>query len=186
MQPFGGCPKLRCCNQRQYHEACKQRSLRAPTQAWPLQLTVPGGSALSPVHSPATMASIGHTFASLFLVYVPWGRAGLGCKVLQTSSAFGSLLTLHFPHPTFPLIHFRSCPTSTHIPDVPPALPPKSFGSPPSFLHPITFRPSSCTSPSIQCPHSCPTGSALLHMVLGAGCFQSFPSILPQCQQEEE
>lgn len=39
--------QLRCSNQRQQLEGCKQRSLRAPTQAWPLQLVVPGGSAWS-------------------------------------------------------------------------------------------------------------------------------------------
>lgn len=151
-----------------------------------------------PVHRLATMASIRQTFASHFPVYISQGRTGLGCKgsTLCYSPRPSPLRSDHFspynvlaprcPCPTFPLIHFRSCPTSTRIPVAPPALTPKSSGSPPSFLHPITFQSTSCTGPFIQCPHSCPRGSALLHMVLGADCLQSFPSILPQCQQWEE
>lgn len=142
-----------------------------------------------PMHRPPNMASSQHTFVSHFPVYISWGRAGLGCKGSmlyyspRPSLHSYPLLALRCPHPTFPLIHFRSWPTSTCMPVVPPAFTPKSFGSPPSFLHPITFQPSSCTSPFIQCPYSCPRGSVLFHMVLGAGRFQSFPSILPQCQQ---
>lgn len=121
---------------------------------------------------------------------VPSPGAELGWDT--TSALFAATDLLFYLHiiscltmssPTFSLIHVRSCPTSTYIPVASPPTTPKSFGSLPSSLHPITFQLSSHTSPFIQCPHSCPWGSSLLHMVLGDGSFQSFPPILPQCQQ---
>lgn len=146
-------------------------------QAWPLQLAVPGGSA------GALCAQTCPLCLSLPCFHL------LGWDTMSALFAATDLFYLHIiscptmSSLTFSLIHFRSCPTSTHIPVASALTTPKSFGSLPSFLHPITSQLSSHTSPFIRCPHSHPRGSSLLHMVLGHGCFQSFPPILPQRQQ---
>lgn len=116
----------------------------------------------------------------------PSPGAGLGYNVSTLCYLLFYLHIISCPtmsSPTFSLTQLRSCPISIHIPVASPPAAPESFESLPSSLHPITFQLSSHTSPFTHCPCACARGSSLLHMLLGNGCFQSSPPILPQCQQ---
>lgn len=159
--------------------------MKTPAQAWPPHLSVTGGRALPPC-AQACHHCKHLTILLVISQFVPTG-AGLGCLGCESCMlccchrggrgphADG----LHYPHPTVPLIHLMSSPTSILTPVIPHTLSPKSFGSPSSFLYPIIFQPSSYTDPFIS---SCPRGSALLHLKLRSGHFLILIHFNPRCQ----
>ena len=182
-----GYPKLRCCNQRQ---------VPGRVQAEKSESSYIGPVTVRhhPVHRPATMASIWHTFASHFPVYIFWSRAGLGCKgsTLCYSPRPSPLRADHFsPYAvlTPPSLSFISGvvpPPPAFLLPLPPSLPKAldlhlSFSTSSLSITALAPAPSSSVPIPVQEAQYCS-----IHMVLGAGCFQSFPSILPQCQQWEE
>lgn len=162
---------MKCCGQRQYHEKCNQRSLRAPTQHL-------AAVHYNPMHKLVTMVSIQPAFASQSPVCICRGRAGLECKGNADCCSHGpSLHSGHFSPcavlnpPSHSLISGAATLLLAFqlplLPSLPKAMDPQH----------ITFQPSSCTSPLIQSPHSHGKGSSFFQMVLEAERAQSFHSI---------
>lgn len=151
---WAGCPQLSCSSQgstrrgeAEQSESSHAELAAAAGSAW-WQCLVTLCSHLPPVLVTSLFPSPGAELG--------WDSPSALCCHRASLLPLHHFLPCHVP--TFSLIHFRSCPTSTHIPVTSSPTTPKSFGSLPSFLHSISSQLSSHTSPiPVHKDHHCST-----------------------------